>query len=78
MKNWKVYGRKWSWLNQGPVPTFVWRDRGETIQNLSQDIWCPDQDLIQVPPEYKSRTFSLEQSIWCTRYHLLFACGEIN
>jgi hypothetical protein len=45
------------------IPESAWKDRGETMDNITMDSWCSDGDLNKVPPECKFEVL-LCQPVW--------------
>jgi hypothetical protein len=50
--NWKGFGRKQSWSNQGTILKFAWSD------------WGRRRNVVK-PPKYNSWALPLDQTVWC-------------
>jgi hypothetical protein len=61
MMNWKGFGRKQLWPNQG---TICLEEMRKPTTNLYQDSWRPGQDSNEEPTEYKFRVLPLDQRVW--------------
>jgi hypothetical protein len=56
--NWKGYGRKYSWPNQGTVQHFVGRTKENQKKKLR--IGSVSAEMNQVPPKHKEEALLLE------------------
>jgi hypothetical protein len=61
------------------LPVFKVLESRKTIKTLNQDIRCPERDLNQEPPEYKSALFQLKTlDMWQLIWPCLSVCNSVR